>query len=335
MRLPGVLRMGLVAFGAWKRDRVPTLGAALAYYTLFSIAPILLVAIAVAGVFFGPEAARGEIVGQIDQLIGPEGARAIESLLAGARDRQDGLLASIIGVVTFVVAATGAFMQLQDALNTIWRVKPRSGKKLKALHALRDFVLKRLKSFGLIVAIGFLLMVSLVVSAGLSAAAGWLNNTWPGVPVAVWDAANLAISVGVITGLFAMVYRILPDVQLRWRDVWVGAVITAILFTVGKELIGIYLGRSSTASTFGAAGSIVVLMVWVYYSSQIVLFGAELTRVYVRTRHRQPAPEPHARQDLTPPRVAPPDSDDVDRPPAEVPAGRVGARLRDRRWRRR
>jgi membrane protein len=269
------------------------MGAALAYYTLFAIGPVLIVVIAVAGTVFGAEAARGEIVGQIDQLIGSGGAEAVQTVLARSGPESGSVFATVIGVLAFVVAATGAFMELQGALNTIWRVKPKKRKQQKFLGAVLGFVLKRLRSFGLVVTIGFVLTVSLAVSAGLNAIDGWLGRHLPAAPV-VLGILNFVVSVGVITLLFAAVYRILPDVQLRWSDVWTGAVITAVLFTIGKELIGLYLGRSATASTYGAAGSIVVLMVWVYYSSQIVLFGAEVSRVYLRTGRSRPAPEPFA-----------------------------------------
>ena len=297
MRMPAVLRLFRTALAAWWNDNVPRLGASLAYYTLFAVGPILLVAIAIAGLVFGDEAVRGQLVGQMDQLVGREGARAVQALLAGASQRKAGVLATVIGGVTFVVAATGAFLELQAALNTIWRVKPRPGVNLKG------FLLDRLRSFGLVVAIGFLLMVSLAVSAALAALSGWLGRRSPGLPL-LWNAVNVLISLGVITVLFAMLYRFLPDVRLRWRDVWIGALVTAVLFTIGKQLIGLYLGQSSTASSYGAAGSVVVLLLWVYYSSQIVLLGAEFTRVYTRRQRSTPEPESFAEKDPEAPKKA-------------------------------
>lgn len=277
MRAPLVLRMFGTALRAWWDDDAPRLGASLSYYTLFAIAPILLVGTAIAGMVFGAEAARGEIVEQLDQLVGREGARAVQSLLEGASQRQAGIRATVLGSITFVVAATGAFLELQGALNTIWRVKPNPGTNLRA------FLTDRLRSFGLVVAIGFLLMVSLAVSAALAALSGWLARRSPSMPL-VWNAVNVLVSVVVTTALFALLYRVLPDVHLRWRDVATGAFVTAVLFTIGQQLIGLYLGQSSVASSYGAAGSVMILLLWVYYSSQILLLGAEFTRVYAE-RH--------------------------------------------------
>lgn len=297
MRAPVFLRMFGTALAAWWDDNVPRLGASLAYYTLFAIAPVLLVAIAIAGAVFGAEAVRGQIVGQIDQLVGREGARAVQALLIGASQRKGGIIATVAGGITFLFAATGAFLELQAALNTIWRVKPRPGVNIKG------FLLDRLRSFGLVVAIGFLLLVSLAVSAALAALAGWLDRRAPGLPV-LWSVVNVLVSLGVITALFTLLYRFLPDVRLRWRDVAVGAFATAILFTIGKQLIGLYLGQSSTASSYGAAGSVVVLLLWVYYSSQIVLLGAEFTRVYTRHEGSKPQPESFAEKAPDAPREA-------------------------------
>lgn len=257
----------------WWNDNVPRLGASLAYYTLFAIAPVLLVAIAIAGLVFGPEAVRGEITSQLRDLLGPQGARTVQSMLEGAARRKTGILATVIGVVTFALTSTGAFLELQAALNNIWRVKPKPG------VSVASFFLARLKSFALVVAVGFLLLVSLAVSAALAALGKYLGGLMPG-----WVTAgvilNLAVSLLVITLLFALVYKTLPDVRLGWGDVWVGAAVTAVLFTIGKSLIGLYIGRTSTTSTYGAAGSVVVVLLWVYYASQIVLLGAEFTRVY-------------------------------------------------------
>jgi membrane protein len=275
---------------SWEDD-VPRLGASLAYYTLFAIAPVLLVATAIAGLAFGPQAVRGEIVGQIDYLVGREGARAVQSLLEGTSQRRAGYVATIVGTVTLVLAATGAFLELQTALNTIWRVKPNPTNA-----TFRAFVINRVRSFGLVVAIGFLLLVSLAVSAALAALGTWLQRISPGMPL-VWNAMNVLVSLVVITALFTLLYAFLPDVKLRGRDVVVGAFVTAVLFTIGKQLIGFYLGQSTTASTYGAAGSVIVLLLWVYYSSQVVLVGAEFTRIYTQRQGRRPQPEPFAMKD--------------------------------------
>lgn len=280
-RIPTFLRLFWSAIAAWWNDDVMHLGASLAYYTLFAIAPILVIAIAIAGLAFGDEAVRGEITGQLTGLMGAQGAEAIQTVLQGASEKKAGIVAAVAGSVTTLLAATGAFLELQTALNHIFRAHPRPG------AAISTFMKVRLRSFGLVVAIGFLLLVSLAVSTALAAAASWLERTGLGWPL-LWQIANIVVSLGVITVLFALLYRFLPDRHLAWRDVWVGAFATSILFTVGKQLIGLYLGQSSTASSFGAAGSIVVVLLWVYYSSQIVLIGAEYTRLYARSRRFGP-----------------------------------------------
>jgi membrane protein len=286
-RAGAIVRGGLKG---WWNDNVPRLGASLAYYTLFAIAPVIIVAIGIAGLVFGPEAVRGQIVHQVDDLIGLEGGRAVQALLQGASNHSAGVLATVIGSITFLLGATGAFLELQYALNTIWRVAP------KATAGLRDFLVQRLVSFGLVVAIGFLLMVSLAVSAALAAFSGWLNASVPGMAF-VWMAVNFVISIAVTTVLFALVYKVLPDVELDWPDVWIGALMTSVLFAIGKTVIGLYIGQSSTASSYGAAGSVVVLLLWVYYSAQIVLFGAELTRAYTATRRGAPKPVEYAKRE--------------------------------------
>jgi membrane protein len=286
-RAPAILPMFWTALRAWWDDDAIRLGASLAYYTLFALAPILVVATAVAGMAFGAEAVRGEIVGQLDDLVGPEGARAVQSLLEGASHRRAGVLATVLGSITFVVAATGAFLELQAALNTIWRVTPNPQANL------RRFVVDRVRSFSLVLAIGFLLMVSLAVTAALAALHAWLARRSPSIPIA-WSGANVLVSLVVTTALFALLYRFLPDVRLRWRDVTTGAFVTAVLFTIGQQLIGLYLGQSSVASAYGAAGSVMVLLLWVYYSCQILLLGAEFTRVYAQRRGAKAHAESYA-----------------------------------------
>lgn len=292
VRVPTLLSLFWKAIQAWNADKAPRLGAALAYYTLFAMSPVLLVVIAIAGLVFGPEAVRGEIVGQIDQLIGSQGARTVETMLENAYRPREGRLATIIGGITFALAVTGAFLELQAALNTVWRVKPVPRPGINVL----DFIRRRLRSFALVATIAFLLLVSLVVSAGLSALAAWFGRLAPGT-VTLFQILNQLVSLGIITVLFGALYRVLPDVQLRWRDVTVGAFATAVLFTIGKYLIGLYLGRSAVISAYGAAGSVVVLMIWVYYTAQIVLLGAEFTRVYTEYHRPKPLPEQFAADD--------------------------------------
>jgi membrane protein len=291
IRLPRPIATLWEGVKSWSKDDVPRLGASLAYYTLFAIAPILLISIAIAGAVFGEQAVRNQISTQLTDLIGREGGRAIEVLLQGAALENGGVLALIVGGATLILASTGAFLELQHALNKIFRVKTASGGNIKAL------VKRRLRSFGLVVSVGFLLMVSLAVSAALAALSSWIQG---GEAVTtVWQAVNMVVSLGVIMLLFALIYRFLPDVRLYWADVWTGAFVTAVLFSLGKYLIGLYIGRTSIASSYGAVGSILVLLVWVYYSAQIILLGAEITRVYMERRGRQPEPAPGARSDPT------------------------------------
>lgn len=272
---------------AWWADSAMRLGASLAYYTLFALAPILLIVIAVAGSIFGVDAVRGEVVGQIDDLVGTEGARTVQALLESAWRERATALAATIGVVTLIMAACGAFLELQAAFNTIWRVKPTPESKVKA------FVAARVQSFGLVVSFGFLLLVSLTVSATLAALGQWMGSAagiWP----MVVSIAHAVTSFVVITVLFALLFKLLPDVKLHWHDVFAGAVVTTVLFWVGKHLIGLYLGRSATVSAYGAAGSVILLLLWVYYSSQIVLIGAEFTRLYAEERRGPVQPETFA-----------------------------------------
>ena len=291
MQTPVIARVFGTALRAWWDDDAPRLGASVAYYTLFAIAPVLVVATAVAGMAFGEEAVRGEIIDQLDHLVGREGAAAIQSLLEGASQRRAGIIATVIGTITFVVAATGAFLELQTALNNIWRVKANPGANLKA------FLIDRVRSLGLVVAIGFLLMVSLAMTAALAAFGTWLARGAPGLPI-VWTIVNLVVSVLVATAMFALLFRYLPDVQLRWRDVTTGAFVTAVLFMLGQQLIGVYLGQSVVASSYGAAGAMMIVLLWVYYSCQILLLGAEFTRVYAERHGVEPQPEVFAEPDL-------------------------------------
>lgn len=259
----------------WAVHRCSAQSAALAFYTIFSLAPILVVVIALAGMFFGEEAVRGQIFSEFQGLMGRDSALLIQDVLKSAARPSSGSLPAVIGVVTLVLGATAVFGQLQDALNTVWAVAPKPG------AALTTLLRKRLHSFALVVGLGFLLLVSLVLSAALSGFSSYLERVFA-FPVDLLEIANFVVSFVAITLLFAMMYRILPDVRLAWRDVWLGSILTSLLFMVGKTLISLYLGRTSVASAYGAAGSLVVILLWVYYSSLIFFFGAELTRVHSR-----------------------------------------------------
>jgi membrane protein len=281
------------AFSDWQADDAPRLGAALSYYTLFSLAPLLIVAIGVASLAFGQDAAQGRIVAELQGLVGEPGARAVEELIKNSRRPEAGILATVLGLATLFLGATGAFVELKGALNRVWDVKPEAG----GLWAL---VRSRLAAFALVLAVGFLLLVSLVVSAAVAATDTVLAR-FVSEPSALLHAINTALSLIVITALFALIFKFLPDTAVSWGDVWIGAAITSALFTLGKFLIGLYLGHSGVSSAYGAAGSIVVLMVWVYYAAQIFFFGAELTQAYARrhgsVHHRHqgsPRPDPEA-----------------------------------------
>lgn len=273
------------AVEAWLDDYAPSMGAALSYYTLFSLAPMLIIVIAVAGMVFGQEAAQGEIVAQLRGIMGQEGAVAVEGMLKAAREPAQSVVATIVGIAVLLLGATAIFGELQSALDRIWRV-PAPKEESGIWYLLRT----RLLSFGLVLGLGFLLVVSLVVSAALAALGKWWGGWFAGWDVFL-EILNFAVSFGIFTLLFAMIYKIMPRASIPWRDVWTGAAVTALLFTVGKVLIGLYLGKSSLASGFGAAGSLVVLIAWVYYSAQIFLFGAEYTWVYAN-RHGSSAQKP-------------------------------------------
>lgn len=253
------------------------MGAALAYYTMFSVAPLLLIVVSVAGLVFGEEAARGEVFGQLEHLMGAQGAGAVQGLLQSVNKPAESTLATIVGVVALLIGATTVFAELQTSLDRIWRAPQRAG--ASGLFAL---VRSRLLSFGMILGLGFLLIVSLVVSAGLAAFEKWWAPVFGGW-VVVAQALNLVLSFAFITAVFAMIYKFMPRVHVAWRDVWIGSAVTALLFTIGKYLIGLYIGRTGVTSGFGAAGSLAVLLVWVYYSAQIFLMGAEFTWVYAHT----------------------------------------------------
>lgn len=265
------------AVAAWAADYAPSMGAALAYYSVFSLAPLLVIVIAISGLVFGQEAARGEVFAQIAGLVGPEAAKTVEELLDAASRPSRGITSAVIGVVVLLVGATTVFAELQDAMDRIWRAPVRDG-----ASGLWSVVRARLLSFGMILGIAFLLMVSLVISAAVAALGKWWAPAF-GAWEATAQAVNALVGFGITTGVFAMIYKIMPRVKVRWHDVWLGAAITAVLFTVGRVLIGLYIGTTGLASGFGAAGSLAVIFVWVYYSAQIFLMGAEFTWVYATT----------------------------------------------------
>ena len=273
----------------WYDNDAQTQAAALAYYTTFSIAPLLVIAIAVAGFLFGEEAARGQVRGQLEGLLGPNGATVVESMMKSAQSTEAGVLATLVGLVVLLFGATGAFAQMQGAINFIWNIKPKS-------MGVRGFFRTRVLSFGLVLGVGFLLLVSLLLSALLAAFGYYLSRFVPGW-VGFIGIINVVFSFAAITALFAMIYKFLPDAQIRWRDVWLGAAVTSLFFTLGKTGIGLYLGKSAIASSYGAAGSLALVLLWVYYSSQILLFGAQFTKAYAEEHGRFSGPTPSEKSD--------------------------------------
>ena len=287
--LPHILKL---SYQDWKEDKASRLSAALAYYTIFSLAPLLIIVIAVTGLFWQHQAVQDQVMGQIQGLVGKEGARFVSDLLTSASNPARGITATIIGIITLVFGALGVFNELHNSLNIIWNVKEEETKGF--LQSVKKIILDRFLSFTMILGIGFLLLVSLVISAGLSAVQTTVGNAIP-LSEVVLQIINLVISIGVITVLFALLYKFLPDAEIAWRDVWLGAFVTAILFSLGKFLIGLYLGNSAVASSFGAAGSLVLLLVWIYYSAQILFFGAEFTQVYANRLGSRILPEGESR----------------------------------------
>ncbi|MEO7035038.1 MAG: YihY/virulence factor BrkB family protein [Polyangiaceae bacterium] len=260
---------------AWDEDNVTRLAASLAYWTLLSIAPLIILAVAVAGLAFGEEAARQHISGQLSGVVGAGAAGAIESIAKNARAPGSGVVSIIVGLIVLLFGASGVFGELQSALNTVWEVAPKPGRGIWGIVKDRFF------SFTMVVVVSFLLLVSLVVSAGLTWVGQVFASSLPGGAF-VWRVLNFCISLAVVTVLFALMFKTLPDVHIKWRDVWVGSAVTAALFTLGKFGLGIYLGSAGVSSAYGAAGSIVALVIWVYYSSQVLLVGAEFTQVYAK-----------------------------------------------------
>ena len=266
--------LGKKAVMAWIDDLAPSMGAAISYYTMFSLAPLLVIVIAVAGAIFGREAVQGEIVGQLQGVIGRDGATAVQGLVKSASEPAKGIVAGLIGFVVLLVGATTVFAELQSSLDRIWHVPERE--KPTGLWAI---LRARVLSFGLILGLAFLLMVSLMVSSAVAAFGSWTTGLLPGWELLL-QGLNILISIGIATVLFAMIYKFMPTVKIVWRDVWIGALVTAVLFEIGKTGIALYIGKSGVNESFAAAGSLVVLLAWVYYAAQIFLLGAEFTKVY-------------------------------------------------------
>ena len=271
----------------WQEDKAAKLAAALAYYTAFSVAPLLIIAIAIVALVFGEDAAQGQIAKQLQEQVGSQAAEAIQTMIQNSQKPNEGKIATIISFVILAFGASGVFTELQDSLNTIWEVAPKPGQGVFAA------VKNRFLSFAMVLGIGFLLLVSLVLSTVLIGVGNYLGNSIPHL-VLLWQILNFVISFGVITALFAMIYRLLPDVKIAWSDVWLGAAITSLLFAIGRWAIGLYLAKSSVGSTYGAAGSFVVFLLWVNYSAQILFFGAEFTQVYANKYGSQIVPNKNA-----------------------------------------
>jgi membrane protein len=271
----------------WLEDNAGKEAAALSFYTIFAIAPLLIISIAVAGAIFGEAAAKNEIVGQIQGMIGTEGARAVQSIIRNAGQKESGILASILGIGTLLLGATSVFVQLQNSLNNIWEVMPKPGRGIRGL--IRD----RFLSFAIVISTGFLLLVSLLISTALTTVNKTIVQQIPGSTI-IWELVNIGMSIIVFTLIFGLIFKVVPDVKITWNDVLIGAFVTAILIEIGKNLIGLYLGRSSAGSTYGAAGSFVIILLWVYYSSQILFLGAEFTQVYARRYGKRIEPANYA-----------------------------------------
>lgn len=268
-RILNILKEAALRYNA---DNCLSHGAAIAYYTIFSLAPVLLIVIAVAGLIFGEDAARGAVVDQISGLMGQQGADTIQGMLQSASNKKSGIIATVLGVVFLVFTASGVFSEMQATLNTIWEAKPASGTVSQLVRA-------RLQSLGLVISLGFLLMVSLLVSALLAAFSAWISTHLPDTKYFLF-ALSFVISLALTSALFGVIYKVLPDSQIAWRDVIVGSVVTALLFAVGRNLISLYVAHSRIGTSYGAAGAFAVVLVWIYYSSQIFLFGAEFTRAW-------------------------------------------------------
>lgn len=274
--LPHLLKL---SYQGWREDRASHLAAALAYYTIFSLAPLLVIIIAITGLIWQRDVVRMQLLDQIQGVVGADGAGFVADLITSASSPAKNVAATIIGIITLLIGALGVFNELHNSLNFIW--KGRREKTKNFLQTVKRIIIDRLLSFTMILGIGFLLLASLVISAGVSATQDAIGNAIPASEI-ILQLVNLVLSIGAITVLFALIYKFLPDANIAWRDIWVGAFVTSIFFSLGKMAIGFYLGNSAIASSFGAAGSLVLLLVWIYYSAQILFFGAEFTKVYAQ-----------------------------------------------------
>lgn len=289
---PGLLRILTRSVRDFLDDDCLTRAAALSYYTVFSLPPLLILILLLASTLLDPNDVRGGLERQIDALMGPAGGDQVRTMLANAERPGGGLLPTLVGIGALLFGATGAFAQLQAALNRAWEVEPDPHQ-----GGFKAFFVKRLLSFGMILTVAFLLLVSLAVSAALAAFGGALEGFLPeGISASLIEGLNIVVSLGVVTALFAVILKVLPDATIRWGDVWLGASVTATLFTLGKFLIGLYLGKSNPGEAYGAAGSLALLLLWIYYSSIILLFGAEFTQSWAEGRGRGIAPQPGARR---------------------------------------
>jgi membrane protein len=289
MKWQKIKTVAVETFSEWNNDKASRLAAALAYYTIISLPALVILIIALAGMFLGEEAARGQVVQQLQSLLGQEGAKSIEEMISSASKAESrSIWASILSSATLAFGATAVVIQLQDALNTIWEVEPKPGSFIKS------FIFNRVLSFGMILSIGFLLLVSLVISACLAILSEYLGSLAPHLKV-LWTVVDFVVSVTLIAGLFSLMFKYLPDAKIAWGDVVIGAFLTSLLFNIGKLAIGFYLGSSKIGSTYGATGSLVILLVWIYYSAQIFFLGAEFTQVYARRYGSRIEPEGYAK----------------------------------------
>jgi membrane protein len=271
-----IWKLGKITFMEWSKDKASRLAAALSYYTAVAIAPLLVLLVTGIGWFYGKNSAQVQLVSQLRGVVGPKGAEVAEMVIENADQPEVAGIAGILSLIMLIWGASNVFIELQDSLNTIWGVEPKQRNK-----GIKAFIRERLLSFSMILVIGFLLLVSLILSAVISALGGYLGELLPDM-AALWQAVHFIVAFAVTTLLFALIYKVLPDADFSWRDVWMGAIVTALLFTVGKWVLGLYLGNQTLTSAYGAAGSLVVLLIWIYYSAQIFFFGAEFTQVYAR-----------------------------------------------------
>jgi membrane protein len=290
MNLSKIVRLLRETFKEWQEDNASRIAAALAYYAVFSISPLLVIAIAIAGTFFGQEAAQEQIAQKITALVGEDGVQPVLMALNNMNQPKIRGVASLISIGVLLIGASGFFAQLQDALNTVWKVKPQPG------QGIWIFIRKRVASFLMVLAMGFLLILSLVLSAVVAALSKYRVDSLPGSAI-LWENLDLIISLGLMTFIFGLMFKYVPDAKIVWKDVFVGAVITAVLFLFGKFLLGVYLSKGSLGSAYGAAGSLIVLLAWIYYSAQIILLGAEFTQVYTRIYGSKIRPSKHSRME--------------------------------------